>query len=65
MKETFWQLFQHKAKEIYLGVFSVSSIHDSCAANLCNSFAMTVETPAANFIGANDIFDEQDSIAES
>ena len=32
---------------------------------LCNAFSMTIETPATNFVGTNDILDEENPVAES
>ena len=43
---------------MYLSVFSISSVDNSCAAYFGNPFPMAVKAPAANLIRADHILDE-------
>lgn len=52
-------------KRCYLRVFLVSAIHDGGAANLGQFRAMTKEWPAANFLIANNVLEEENSPTES
>ena len=49
----------------YFGVLLVCSIHDRCAADFGHFFPMTEETPQANLLRADDIFEKKNASAES
>ena len=52
-----------KIFEPNLGVLPLSGVDDCGAADLCDFLAVSVKAPAANFVGSNDILDEEHSVA--
>lgn len=43
----------------------VGCVHDGCAAKFCHFFSVTVETPATDFVRADDILDKNYTTAEA
>ena len=50
--------------ELNFGVLPVSGVDNSSATNLSDLLTVTIEAPAADLVAANNILDEENSVAE-
>ena len=49
----------------YLGMLSISSIHNRSAADLREHFAMAIERPQADLVAADNVLDEENTTTEA